>query len=79
MEFHNTMTIVMWVGILPAGAVGALLSHLRLEFFIKTVAERFRWGAYPTFMVPNFDPRARPYFFAASLAPPSPLYVALNP
>lgn len=43
-EFQSIMTIIMWIGILPAGGVGALISHLRLQFFTVTVAERFRYG-----------------------------------
>ena len=40
--FKSVITIIMWVGIIPAGLIGALMSHLRLKFFTKDVAERFR-------------------------------------
>lgn len=43
-SFHTVMTIIMWIGILPAAGVGALISHMRLQFFTETVAERFRCG-----------------------------------
>jgi hypothetical protein len=41
-KFQNDVTIALWVGIVPAGLLGALASYLRLRFFTKTLVERFR-------------------------------------
>ncbi|KAJ9516689.1 hypothetical protein QJQ45_015158, partial [Haematococcus lacustris] len=41
-EVQEQLTLVMWVGLVPAGLAGALAGWMRLRYFMVTVVNRFR-------------------------------------
>ncbi|KAJ9516874.1 hypothetical protein QJQ45_027276, partial [Haematococcus lacustris] len=41
-EVQEQLTLVMWVGLVPAGLAGALAGWIRLRYFMVTVVNRFR-------------------------------------
>lgn len=44
---QEVVTNLMWAGIVPAAAVGAVIAYFRLKFFTEDLPERFRcvWAA----------------------------------
>ncbi|GFH11836.1 tiny macrocysts protein B [Haematococcus lacustris] len=50
-EVQEQLTLVMWVGLVPAGLAGALAGWMRLRYFMETVLDRFRRAP------PNMEPR----------------------
>ncbi|GFH18052.1 predicted protein, partial [Haematococcus lacustris] len=50
-EVQEQLTLVMWVGLVPAGLAGALAGWMRLRYFMETVLDRFRKAP------PNMEPR----------------------
>jgi hypothetical protein len=41
-RFRNRVTLALWVGLVPAAALGALISYYRQRFFSVTLINRFR-------------------------------------
>ncbi|KAL6764360.1 hypothetical protein V8C86DRAFT_1584223 [Haematococcus lacustris] len=50
-EVQEQLTLVMWVGLVPAGLAGALAGWMRLRYFMETVLDRFRKAP------PSMEPR----------------------
>ena len=59
-RFQDNVAIALWVGIVPAGLLGALASYLRLRFYTKTLVNRFstaKPGTKTKFIYKFTDPR----------------------
>ncbi len=58
-ELVSSLTTIMWATFFPMGCLGALLSYLRLRYFMVTVLNRFRCALLPpSFISPwRADPK----------------------
>jgi hypothetical protein len=41
-QLVSSLTTIMWATFVPMGCLGALLSYLRLRYFMVTVLNRFK-------------------------------------